>query len=144
MTKMIFVNLPVDDVEKAAVFYEAVGFRRDLRFSQPDITASMQWSDEIVFMLLGHDRFADFARKPRPDPRATTGALYALSMDGRDGVDAIVASAAAAGGSADPLSVQDYGVMYGRSFEDLDGHIFEPMWMDVEAMLASMPQPEAA
>jgi predicted lactoylglutathione lyase len=141
---MIFVNLPVADVERAAAFYEAVGFTRDPRFSQAHVTAAMQWSDEIVFMLLGHARFADFAKKPRADAHAATGALYCLSIDSREAVDAIVAKAEAAGGVADPLDLQDYGVMYGRSFDDLDGHVFEPMWMDVDAMLASMGQQQAA
>lgn len=141
---MIFVNLPVADVERSAAFYEAVGFTRDPRFSQPGVTAAMRWSEGIVFMLLGHARFADFARKPRADAHATTGALYCLSIDSREGVDAIVAKAEGAGGAADPLASQDHGVMYGRSFEDLDGHVFEPMWMDVEAMLASMRQQAAA
>lgn len=144
MAKMIFVNLPVADVERAAAFYEAVGFTRDPRFSQAGVNAAMRWSDEIVFMLLGHARFADFARKPRADAHAATAALYCLSIDSRDGVDAIVARAQRAGGVADPLAVQDHGVMYGRSFEDSDGHVFEPMWMDVDAMLASMPQQAAA
>lgn len=143
MTKMIFVNLPVADVERSAAFYEAVGFTREPRFSQEGVTAAMRWSDAIVFMLLGHARFADFARKPRADAAATTGALFALSIDSREGVDAIVEKAVAAGGLADPLAIQEYGIMYGRSFEDPDGHVFEPMWMDVEAMLAAMVQPPA-
>lgn len=138
MAKMIFVNLPVRDVEASAAFYQHVGFALDGRFSQQGVTAAMRWSDEIVFMLLSHDRFADFARKPRADAAAQTGALFALSVDDREGVDALVDKAEAAGGAADPLAVQDYGIMYGRSFEDLDGHVFEPMWMDVEAMLKSM------
>ena len=144
MSKMIFVNLPVADVEKSARFYDAVGFSRDPRFSQEGVTAAMKWSDEIVFMLLGHGRFDGFAKKPRADSVGTTGALYALSIDSRDDVDLIVAKASAGGGKADPLAAQDYGFMYGRSFEDLDGHVFEPMWMDVEAMMKAMSQDNAA
>jgi uncharacterized protein len=67
-------------------------------------------------------------------------ALLCLSIDSRDGVDSIVEKAVAAGGKADPGPKQDHGFMYGRSFEDLDGHVFEPMWMDLEAAMAAMGQ----
>jgi uncharacterized protein len=62
-------------------------------------------------------------------------ALLCLSLDSRQGVDAIVEKAVLAGGKADPGPKQDHGFMYGRSFEDLDGHVFEPLWMDVEAAM---------
>lgn len=134
MPRSIFVNLPVADVEKSAALYEAVGFARDLELSTAGEAASMEWSETIIFTLLSHKRFAQFAQKPRADCQASTAALFALSADSRDTVDELIASAAAAGGKADPLAVQDYGVMYGRSFEDLDGHVFEAMWMDEGAM----------
>ncbi|MGL4438845.1 MAG: VOC family protein [Bosea sp. (in: a-proteobacteria)] len=138
MSKMIFVNLPVTDVETSVAFYEAIGFTKDVRFSQPGTTAAMVWSDAIVIMLLSHARFADFTSKRIIDAHKDVQALLCLSIDGRDGVDAIVGKAVAAGGKADPCPKQDFGFMYGRSFEDLDGHVYEPMWMDLDAAMAAM------
>jgi uncharacterized protein len=146
MPKMIFVNLAVADVEKSAAFYEAVGFTRDQRFSRPGTAAAMTWSDTIAFMLLSREYFANFTSKTIIDPRSSVETLLCLSRDSRAEVDAIVEAARAAGGKADPCSTQDHGYMYGRSFEDLDGHVFEPMWMDLDAALAAMgsQQTEAA
>lgn len=139
MPRMIFVNLPVADLEASVAFYRAAGFRQDARFSQPGACAAMVWSDTITIMLLSHARFADFTGKRIIDPKREVQALLCLSMDSRGEVDRIVAAAVAAGGRADPGPVQEYGFMYGRSFEDPDGHVFEPMWMDVEAALAAQP-----
>jgi hypothetical protein len=138
MPKMILVNLPVADVEKSAAFYEAIGFARDERFSRPGSAAAMTWSDTIAFMILSRERFADFTSKTIIDARSSVEALLCLSRDSRAEVDAIVAAARAAGGKADPCPTQDHGFMYGRSFEDLDGHVIEPMWMDFDAALAAM------
>ena len=132
MPKMIFVNLPVADVEKSAAFYEAIGFSKDARFSRPGAAAAMVWSDTIVLMILSHAHFAEFTSKRIVDAKREVEALLCLSIDSRDGVDAIVEKAVAAGPK------QDHGFMYGRSFEDLDGHVFEPMWMDLEAAMAAM------
>jgi predicted lactoylglutathione lyase len=137
MPKMIFVNLPVADVEKSVAFYEAIGFK-DERFSQPGSAGAMVWSDTIVFMILSHAHFADFTSKRIVDAKSEVEALLCLSLDSRQGVDAIVEKAVLAGGKADLGPKQDYGFMYGRSFEDLDGHVFEPLWMDVEAAMAGM------
>jgi predicted lactoylglutathione lyase len=146
MPKMIFVNLAVADVEKSAAFYEAVGFARDQRFSRPGTAAAMTWSDTIAFMLLSREHFANFTSKTIIDARSSVETLLCLSRDSRAEVDAIVEAAHAAGGKADPCPTQDHGFMYGRSFEDLDGHVIEPMWMDLDAALAAMgsQQTEAA
>ena len=146
MPRMIFVNLAVADVERSALFYEAVGFTTDQRFSRPGTAAAMTWSDTIAFMLLSREHFANFTSKTIIDARSSVEALLCLSRDSRAEVDAIVEAARAAGGKADPCPTQDYGFMYGRSFEDLDGHVIEPMWMDLEAALAAMgsQQTEAA
>jgi predicted lactoylglutathione lyase len=135
---MIFVNLPVADVEKSVAFYEAVGFTKDERFSQPGRAGAMVWSDTIFFMLLSHAHFAEFTSKWIVDAKSEVEALLCLSLDSRHDVDAIVEKAVRAGGKADPGPNQDHGFMYGRSFEDVDGHVFEPMWMDVEAAMAAM------
>jgi hypothetical protein len=146
MPKMIFVNLAVADVEKSAAFYEAVGFARDQRFSRPGSAAAMTWSDTIAFMLLSREHFANFTSKTIIDAHSSGETLLCLSRDSRAEVDAIVEAARAAGAKADPCPTQDYGFMYGRSFEDLDGHVIEPMWMDLDAALAAMgsQQTEAA
>jgi predicted lactoylglutathione lyase len=102
MPKMIFVNLPVADVEKSAAFYEAIGFSKDARFSRPGAAAAMVWSDTIVLMILSHAHFAEFTSKRIVDAKSEVEALLCLSIDSRDGVDAIVEKAVAAGGKAIP------------------------------------------
>ena len=129
MSKMIFVNLPVADLPKSKAFYEAIGFTNNPQFTN-DQAAAMMWSDTIVVMLLKHEFWGTFTTKTVPDAHATAQVMLCVSMDGREAVDAIVTAAARAGGKADPNPTQDMGFMYGRSFEDPDGHIWEPMWMD--------------
>ncbi len=138
MPQMIFVNLPVADVARSTAFYEAIGCTKDARFSNEQASA-MQLSDTIVFMILSQDFFRTFTPKPIADARAVTEALICISRDSREAVDAIVEAAARAGGKADIREKQDMGFMYGRSFEDPDGHIFEPMFMDLEAAMAAFP-----
>ncbi len=138
MPQMIFVNLPVADVPRSTAFYEAIGFTKDPRFSNEQASA-MQLSDEIVFMILSRDFFQGFTPKPIADAHSVTEVLLCISRDSREAVDAIVERAAAAGGKADIREPQDMGFMYGRSFADPDGHIFEPMFMDLEAAMAAYP-----
>jgi uncharacterized protein len=143
MAKMVFINLPVRDVARSIAFYQAIGCTMDERFCEAGRSAMMTLSDTITFMLLRHERFADFTQKAIVDAHAATEVLICLSEDSREGVDAIVAKAVAAGGKGDIRPVEDHGFMYGRTFEDPDGHIFEPMWMDVAAAMQAMA-PEAA
>jgi len=132
MAKLIFVNLPVADLVRATAFYEAIGAQKNEQFS--DGTAScMVFSETIHTMLLTHEKFRQFTPKPIADARTTTEVLICLSADSRDAVDDMVGRASATGGRADPSPKQDHGFMYGRSFEDPDGHIWEVMWMDIEA-----------
>jgi uncharacterized protein len=139
MPKMIFVNLPVSDLERATAFYEAVGAVKNPQFS--DHTASgMIISETIHVMLLTHEKFSQFTTKTIADARTSTEVLNCLSADSREEVDGMVAKAKAAGGRADPGPTQDYGFMYGRSFEDPDGHIWEIMWMNLEAAKAAMSE----
>lgn len=144
MPKMIFVNLPVTDLERATAFYQAVGAEKNEQFC--DGTAScMVFSETIHAMLLTHDKFRQFTPKKIADAKESSEVLIALSADSREGVDEMVGRAGAAGGRVDPCPKQDYGFMYGRSFEDPDGHIWEVVWMDVEAAKAAMaPAGEAA
>ncbi|HEY4835034.1 MAG TPA: VOC family protein [Bradyrhizobium sp.] len=132
MTKMIFINLPVSDLARATAFYQAVGAEKNEQFS--DGTAScMVLSETIHVMLLTHDKFRQFTPKQIADAKTSSEVLICISADSRGAVDEIVDKASAAGGGADPSPKQDFGVMYGRSFEDPDGHIWEVMWMDVAA-----------
>jgi len=143
MPQMIFVNLPVTDLAAATAFYEALGAGKDERFC--DETAScMVFSDIIHVMLLTHDKFGQFTPKPIADARRATEVLLCVSADSRAAVDRMLERAGAAGGHTDPGPRQDHGFMYGRSFEDPDGHIWEVMWMDAAAMPAAPAEPATA
>jgi uncharacterized protein len=132
MAKMIFINLPVSDLSRSTAFYEAVGATKNPQFS--DHTGScMVFSDTIHTMLLTHDKYRQFTSKKIADAKTTSQVLICISADSRGAVDDVVSRAKAAGGVADPSPTQDFGFMYGRSFEDPDGHTWEVMWMDVEA-----------
>ncbi|MGA7993806.1 MAG: VOC family protein [Bradyrhizobium sp.] len=141
MAKMIFINLPVGDLVRATAFYQAIGAEKNAQFS--DETAScMVFSETIYVMLLTPDKFRQFTPKKIADARTSSEVLICMSADSRAAVDDMVGNAQAAGGVIDPGPKQDYGFMYGRSFEDPDGHIWEVMWMDVAA--ASAAQTAAA
>jgi predicted lactoylglutathione lyase len=130
--KMIFVNLPVKDLTTATRFYEAIGCEKNEQFSDEQAT-SMVWSDTITFQLLTRDFFATFISKPIADEHETCQVLLALTRDSRDDVDAIAEAAASAGGKTDVREVMDMGWMYNRAFADPDGHVFEAVWMDMNA-----------
>ena len=135
MAKLIFINLPTTDLARTTAFYEAVGAVKNPQFS--DETAScMEFSETIHVMLLTHEKFRQFTTKKIADAKTSSEVLICLSADSRDDVDAIVGRAQAAGGGIDPGPKQDYDFMYGRSFEDPDGHIWEAVWMDVQAAKA--------
>jgi predicted lactoylglutathione lyase len=138
MTKLIFINLPVSDLPRATAFYEAIGASKNEQFC--DSTAScMVFSDTIHTMLLTHDKFRQFTSKKIADAKTSSEVLICISAESRDAVDDMVRKADAAGGGVDPCPKQDYGFMYGRSFEDPDGHIWEVMWMDMAAAMAAQP-----
>lgn len=141
MSKLIFVNLPVTDLARSTAFYEAVGFTKNPKFSNEQASC-MVWSDTIHFMLLRHDFWKTFTDKQIVDAPKAAQVLLCLTRDSRDEVDAMVAQAGTAGGRLDSTPVQDMGFMYGRSFEDPDGHIFEISWMDPQ-MAAEGPPAEA-
>jgi uncharacterized protein len=136
MAKMIFVNLPVSDLARSTAFYQAIGGEKNPQFSD-DTASCMVFSESIYVMLLTHDKYRQFTSKKIADAKATSQVLICLSADGREAVDDMVAKAQGAGGGADPGPKQDYGFMYGRSFEDPDGHHWEVMWMDVAAAQSS-------
>ena len=137
MAKLIFVNLPVSDLDRSVAFYEAVGATKNPQFS--DGTAScIVFSETIHAMLLTHEKYSQFTSKRIADAHETSQVLICISADSREEVDGVIARAGSAGGTLDPTPTQDYGFMYGRSFEDPDGHIWEVMWMDVEAAKTAM------
>lgn len=135
MTKRIFISLPVADVAASAEFYQAIGCTRDDAFSN-EAVVSMHWSDTITFMLATPDFYGTLTAKPIINAKSTSGALFALSLDSREAVDAFAAAALAAGGR-EAHGAEDQGFMYSRGIEDPDGHGFGPFWMDVDAALAA-------
>ena len=138
MTKMIFVNLPVRNLAASTALYVAMGGVMNSQFSGEQ-SSSVMFSDAIGVMLLTYDHYRQFTQRPIGDARRESQALFALSVDSRDAVDATLTRAVAAGGRADPNPVQDHGFMFGRSVEDPDGNVWEIMWMDAAAH-AQTPQ----
>jgi len=129
---MIFVNLPVRDLNASMAFYEAIGFKNNPRFTD-DTAACMVWSDAINVMLLTHEKWRRFTDRPIP-PATSSEVMLALSCDSREAVDAMNDAATSKGGTADINPIQDLGFMYNRNLADPDGHVWEAMWMDPTAM----------
>jgi uncharacterized protein len=127
MARQIFVNLPVKDLERSVAFFTRLGFTFDPKFTDKNATC-MIVAENIFVMLLVEPFFGTFTAKKIADSRSTTEVLVCLSCDTRAEVDALVAKALAAGGTA-PRAPQDHGFMYGHGFEDLDGHIWELVYM---------------
>ena len=140
-SRLMFVNLPVADVAASKAYFGELGFGFDAKFTD-DSCACMVVSEQAYVMLIDTARFADFTSKPIADA-GTTEAIVCVSADGREDVDALADAALGAGGTKanEPM---DHGFMYGRSFHDLDGHLWEVMWMSQEAVEqgpADMAQP---
>ncbi|MEV5016524.1 VOC family protein [Streptomyces sp. NPDC053780] len=129
--QMIYVNLATNDLEAARKFFTELGFAADDNFSD-DTTAAIPLSDTIHVMLHTHRKYAEFTKKRIVDSTSSSEVLLALSAASREEVDALVEKAVAAGGSVTG-EPQDHGFMYGRAFDDLDGHTWEVMWMDPTA-----------
>ncbi|MFE9682510.1 VOC family protein [Streptomyces sp. NPDC006285] len=129
--QMIFVNLAVNDVDASKKFFTEIGYTINPTFSD-EHCASVVISDTIVAMLLDKQRYADFTKKEIADSTRTSEVLLCLSAESREKVDELVDKAIAAGGSASG-ETQDHGFMYGRAFDDPDGHTWEIMWMDPAA-----------
>ncbi len=136
MPKMIFVNLPVRDLARSTAFYQALGATKNDQFSD-ETASSMVFSDTIYAMLLTHEKYGQFTSKPIADAKKTSQVLIAITAENRAEVDAVLEKAKGAGGLVDPRPAQDYGFMYSRSFDDLDGHTWEVVWMDVAQATAS-------
>jgi uncharacterized protein len=131
-SRKIFVNLAVKDLGRSVEFFTNLGFSFDPRFTDEQATC-MIVSDEAFVMLLVKERFKDFTKKELCDATTHTEAIVALSAESREDVDAFAEKALATGGrpANDPLEMD---FMYGRSFQDPDGHLWEVVWMDPSAL----------
>jgi uncharacterized protein len=132
MNRMIFVNLPVADLAATKAFYTGLGFSLNPQFSD-DQTACVVISDTIVVMALQRERFADFVAGPVGDPGAGTTVINCLSAESPQEVDELVRRALAHGGKPWLDKMQE-GPMYGHSFTDPDGHVWEVLHMDQSAL----------
>jgi predicted lactoylglutathione lyase len=131
MTRKIFVNLPIKDMEASQAFFRALGFSFNPQFTNEQ-GACMVVADDIFVMLLVEPFFQTFIKKPIADAKKATEVLVCLSCDSRAEVDELVKKALAAGATA-PNAPQDHGFMYAHGFDDLDGHTWELVWMDPAA-----------
>ena len=132
MARKIFVNLAVHDLKKSMEFFSTLGFTFNPQFTD-DKAACMIISDEAFVMLLSEPFFKSFTKREPCDTTRATEALMALSCASRAEVDEIVRKAIDAGGKH-AMDPQDHGFMYGWSFYDLDGHHWEVLWMDPNAI----------
>lgn len=132
MSKKVFVNLPVSDLQRSMQFYQALGHAINEKWTD-ETAACVVISEEIHVMLLTHPRFQEFIPNEICDAKQQTEVLVALSCESRDEVDDLVQKAVAAGGNTynEP---QDHGFMYGHGFQDPDGHIWEVFYMDPAAI----------
>ncbi len=131
MATQIFINLPVKDLNKSIEFFSRLGFTFNPQFTN-ESCACMVVEGNIYFMLLVEEFFKTFTKKEITDSSKSTEAIFCLSADSREKVDELVDKAMAAG-AAQSNETQDQGFMYGRSFQDLDGHQWEVMYMDLNA-----------
>ncbi|MEO0828129.1 MAG: VOC family protein [Cyanobacteria bacterium J06635_15] len=135
MATQIFVNLPVENLQKSVVFFTQLGFSFDPQCTDETATG-MTVSKDIFVMLLTHEKFKTFTPNPICDATKSNEVLVCLSADSREAVDETIRKAVAAGGTTfkEP---QNYGFMYGHGFQDLDGHIWELMYMEPNAVSAT-------
>lgn len=129
MSKQIFINLAVSNLQQSMDFYTALGFTNNPQFSD-DTAKCMVWSDAIFVMIMTHEKFNGFATKPIADTKANVAALYSLSMPSVEAMNKTVEAGLLAGGK-EPAEMKDYGFMQQRTIEDFDGHTWEIFFMDM-------------
>lgn len=129
MAKKIFINLPVADLQKSMDFYTAIGFTNNPTFTD-ETAACMVLTEEIYVMLLTHSKFSFFTNKTIIDAKGSAGVINSLSVDSLAEVN-LMAGAAVAAGGIEPRPLMDYGFMQQRAFEDLDGNLWEVLYMDM-------------
>ncbi|MFJ8149291.1 VOC family protein [Streptomyces sp. NPDC096094] len=130
--QMIFVNLATNNLDASKKFFTGLGYEINAQFSD-DTTASIPLSETIVVMVHTPEKYRQFTKKDIVDSTKSSEVLLALSAESREKVDELVEKAVAAGGSVSG-ETQDHGFMYGRAFDDIDGHTFEVVWMDPAAV----------
>lgn len=129
MTKQIFINLPVKDLQKSVDFYTALGFTNNPQFSD-DTGKCMVWNENIFVMLLTHEKFSNFASKPIAESHSAISALFSLSVESPEEMNRIMTNGLNAGGT-EPVKMRDHGFMQERTIEDFDGHTWEIFFMDL-------------
>ena len=129
MAKKIFINLPVADLQKAMTFYAEIGFTNNPQFTD-ETAACMVLTEEIYVMLLSHPKFKEFTKKEIGNTFTTASVINSLSVDNVEEVNTMANKALSAGGK-ETNEPKDYGFMQQRSFQDLDGHLWEVLYMDV-------------
>jgi uncharacterized protein len=132
MSRKIFVNLPIKNMEKSQAFFKSLGFAFNPQFTNEQGACLVISEDHNYVMLLVEPFFSTFIKKSIADASKTTEVLVCISCESRSEVDELVKKAVAAGGKT-PNAAQDHGFMYGHGFEDLDGHLWELVWMDPNA-----------
>ncbi len=128
MVKSIFLNVPVKDINLSMEFFKAMGFEFNPNFTD-DTAACMILNELNYVMLLTYDKFREFTRKEIVNSTDQSEFIFAFSVESRAKLDGIMAKAIAAGGK-EPMPSQDHGFMFQRSFEDLDGHLWEVLYID--------------
>jgi len=129
MSRQMFVNLPIQNMERSQAFFKSLGFSFNPQFTNEQGACMVVSADHNYVMLLVEPFFKGFTNKPVADASKSTEVLICLSCESRDEVDTLVKKAIAAGGTS-PMPAQDHGFMYGHGFTDLDGHMWELMHMD--------------
>ena len=132
MDTKIFVNLPVKDLNRSIEFFTKLGYTFNAQFTNENATC-MNVSDNIFVMLLTENFFKTFTKQPISDAQKSTEVIICLSAESKQVVDEMIFKAVAAGATT-PNEKQDQGFMYGHGFQDLDGHLWEFMWMDMNAV----------
>lgn len=131
-SRMLFVNIAVADLARARAFYASLGFAFDDRFCD-ETTFCLVINPQAFFMVMTHERFATFIKRPAYSSTTESGPLFAYSVPSREAVDETIVTVVANGGQ-DAEHLQDHGFMYARPFYDPDGNQWEPFWMDPTAV----------
>jgi predicted lactoylglutathione lyase len=129
MSKQVFINLAVKDLERSMALYTKMGFTNNPQFSD-ETGKCMIWSENIFVMIMTHEKFKSFTTKPIADTKNGIAGIYSLSVESVDAVNEIVTNAVSAGG-IEPNEMRDYGFMQQRTMEDFDGHTWEVFYMDM-------------
>ena len=129
MTKQIFINLAVKDLQKSFEFYTALGFTNNPQFSD-DSGKCMVWGESIFVMIMTHEKFTSFTAKPIADTKSNLAGIFSLSVDSIDVVNNIISNGLNAGGT-EPSEMKDYDFMQLRTIEDFDGHTWEIFFLDM-------------